>query len=246
MITENVTFYIAFTAGLLSFVSPCVLPLIPSYISYLTGLSYDEIVSQQERSALTKKIVPNSLWFILGFSLVFIALGTAFTLLGRYFIAHQNVIRMTGAIFIIIMGLHIANILPLGFLLRDKRLASVLGKKAGYLGSFIVGVGFAAGWTPCIGPILASILFVAGTEESLERGILLLVIYSLGFATPFLLTSLFLHRFLHQYGWVKKHMRYISLISGLFLILLGVMILTNYFAVFTSFLNTLFPFLIMN
>jgi len=184
--------------------------------------------------------------FMLGFTLVFVAMGTTITLLGQYFVAHRGVFRKVGAAFIIFFGLHIIGIANIKILQRDKRFHFMHGKPLGLIGSFFAGLGFAAGWTPCIGPILASILFVAGTSETLGLGILLLLVYSLGLALPFFLTSLGINTFLKYFDRFKKHMRVVSVLSGVFLIVVGVLIYTNQFALFTARLNAWFPFLILN
>ena len=243
---QNVTVYLAFIAGLLSFVSPCVLPLIPSYVSFISGISFEQLTDENNPSEVKKVIIFNSLMFILGFTVVFVAMGTTITLLGQYFVAHQGIFRKVGAAFIIFFGLHIIGIVNLKVLQRDKRFQFSQNKPLGLVGSFFVGLGFAAGWTPCIGPILASILFVAGTSETLGMGILLLVIYSLGLAIPFFVTSLGINTFLKYFDRFKKHMRVVSIVSGVFLIFVGILIYTNKFAILTARLNAWFPFLIFN
>jgi cytochrome c-type biogenesis protein len=243
---QNVTVYLAFLAGLLSFVSPCVLPLIPSYVSFISGISFEQLTAENNPAEVKKVIIFNSLMFILGFTVVFVAMGTTITLLGQYFVAHQGIFRKVGAGVIIFFGLHIIGIVNLKVLQRDKRFQFSQNKPLGLVGSFFVGLGFAAGWTPCIGPILASILFVAGTSETLGMGILLLVIYSLGLAIPFFLTSLGINTFLKYFDRFKKHMRVVSILSGVFLIFVGILIYTNKFAILTARLNAWFPFLIFN
>lgn len=242
---QTVPFYLAFLGGILSFISPCVLPLIPSYVSFITGMSFEELVEGDSGLRVKRTILFNSLMFIMGFSVVFIAMGATISLLGQYFAVYQSTIRKIGAIVIIFLGLHMIGVVNIRFLQRDKRFH--LGNKpVGLIGSYLVGTGFAAGWTPCIGPILSSILIVAGSSESLGRGILLLAIYSLGLAVPFLLTSLGIERFVIRFNRIKKLMPAISVISGLFLIVMGVLLYTNYFAIFTGYLNAWFPFLIYN
>ena len=243
---QNVTVYLAFVAGLLSFVSPCVLPLIPSYVSFISGISFEQLTAENNPSEVKKVIIFNSLMFILGFTVVFVAMGTTITLLGQYFTAHQAIFRKVGAAVIIFFGLHIIGIVNIKVLQRDKRFQFSQNKPLGLVGSFFVGLGFAAGWTPCIGPILASILFVAGTSETLGLGILLLLIYSLGLALPFFLTSLGINTFLKYFDRFKKHMRVVSIVSGVFLIFVGILIYTNKFAILTARLNAWFPFLIFN
>lgn len=242
----DVTFYLAFLGGVLSFISPCVLPLIPSYVSFITGISFEELSEGNPGLRVRKVILLNSIMFILGFSVIFIAMGATISLLGQYFALYQSTIRKVGAVVIILLGLHVIGVVNIKALQRDKRLHLFNDKPIGLIGSFLVGTGFAAGWTPCIGPILASILMVAGTSEGLGRGILLLSVYSLGLALPFLLTSLGVNRFVTHFGRVRRYMPLVSFVSGLFLIVMGVLIYTNYFAIFTGYLNAWFPFLIYN
>jgi len=246
MEVQNVTVYLAFLAGVLSFVSPCVLPLIPSYVSFLSGISFEELTADQHPSEIKKIVILNALIFILGFTVVFIAMGATITLLGHYFAAYQGVFRKVGAAVIIFFGLHVIGIANIKVLQREKRFHFFHATPVGYIGSFFVGVGFAAGWTPCIGPILASILFVAGTSETLGLGILLLLVYSMGLALPFFLTSLGISTFLKFFDRFKRYMRFVSVLSGVFLILMGVLIYTNQFAIFTARLNAWLPFLVYN
>ncbi len=243
---QDVTFYLAFLGGVLSFISPCVLPLIPSYVSFITGISFEELTDGNPRLKLRRVILTNSIMFILGFSVVFIAMGATISLLGQYFAMYQSTIRKVGAIVIILLGLHVIGVVNIKALQRDRRLHFFNDKPVGLLGSFLVGTGFAAGWTPCIGPILASVLIVAGSSESLGRGILLLTTYSLGLAVPFLLTSLGVNRFVTRFNRLKRYMPVVSVVSGLFLIAMGILIYTNYFAIFTGYLNAWLPFLIYN
>ncbi len=246
MEVQNVTFYLAFFAGLLSFISPCVLPLIPSYISFISGISFEELTDKKTKAGVKRVIIFNSMMFIFGFSVVFIAMGATISLLGQYVAIYQGVFRRVGAVIIVFMGLHIIGIVNVKALQRDKRLHFFRDKPLGLIGSFLVGIGFAAGWTPCIGPILASILIVAGTSKTLGLGVLLLVVYSIGLGIPFLLTSLGINRFLWYFDRFKVHMRVVSVASGFFLIAMGVLIYFNYFAIFTGYLNARLPFLIFN
>jgi cytochrome c-type biogenesis protein len=163
----------AFSAGLLSFVSPCVLPLVPSYISYITGLSVEQLTDASERVKFKKAIVLNSLLFILGFSSVFIAFGASASFLGQILITHQDLIRRIGGVLIIVFGLYLLGVLNLKFLKMEHRY-QFRNRPAGYLGSFLIGVAFAAGWTPCVGPVLGSILLYASTTDSLFSGVVLL------------------------------------------------------------------------
>ncbi|MFQ5901024.1 MAG: cytochrome c biogenesis CcdA family protein [Thermodesulfobacteriota bacterium] len=247
MEVHDVSIYLAFGAGFLSFISPCVLPLIPSYITFLTGISFEELTGDNNSAKIKSLILLNSIMFIMGFSIVFIAMGASISLLGSYFSVYQGILRKVGGVIMAIMGLHIIGVVNFRFLQREKRLHIFKNNKSlGLLGSFFVGIGFAAGWTPCIGPILASILMVAGTSKTLGAGVGLLAVYSLGLAVPFLLVSLGIEHFLEHFHKIKKYFRIISITSGIFLIFMGVLIYSNYFAIFTGYLNRWFPFLIYN
>lgn len=239
MQTDNVTFIGAFVAGLLSFLSPCVLPLIPSYITYITGLSFADLQAEHPTHAVRRQTMVHSLIFIAGFTTVFVLLGASATFIGSYLQEHMDILRKIGGVMIVIFGLHVSGIFDIGILLGEKRL-TIHRKPAGYLGSFIVGIAFAAGWTPCIGPILASILMVAATEGTIAKGILLLLIYSLGLAIPFFLSSLALHQFLVFFNRFKKYIRIFEIVTGVFLIIVGVLVFTNYLSVLASFTTRVF------
>ena len=230
---NDISFFVAFSAGLLSFVSPCVLPLVPSYITYVTGLSLEELTDSAGGRKRREIAVKNSLLFIAGFSTVFVLLGASATVIGQFFLTYQSFIRKLGGGLIILFGLHIMGALKLGFLAKDARFR-FQDKPAGYLGSFAVGVAFASGWTPCVGPILGSILLYASTAGSVAKGILLLSCYSLGLGLPLFLTSLGLQSFL---GYFKRLNRYLWLVSGLsgaFLVVVGLMLFTNSFTWLTA------------
>ncbi|TES85983.1 cytochrome c biogenesis protein CcdA [Candidatus Aerophobetes bacterium] len=233
---SNVPFFIALAAGFLSFLSPCVLPLLPSYLSFITGVSLEELIQRGKDSRMRKITIINSLIFIFGFSLVFVLLGTSVSLVGNILFRYQIWITRIGGIFIIIFGLHLTGVLNLSLLQRDKRIH--LGRRPlGYLGSFLAGIVFAAGWSPCIGPILGAILFYAASQNSILLGISLLAVYSLGLAIPFFLSSLALQIFLEYYAKLRKHLRLVSLISGGLLIAVGVLLATNNFALLSLGLN---------
>ena len=238
--TQDVSIPVAFLFGLLSFVSPCVLPLVPSYISFVTGISFEELTGEDGSRRLRKIILVNSLMFILGFSTVFVSLGASASFAGEFLRMYQDVIRKVGGIVIVLLGIHVVGIINFGILQRDKRLHFFREKPAGILGSFLIGVGFAAGWTPCIGPILATILMIAASYDTLLQGVLLLVVYSLGLAVPFFLTSLGINTFLKHFNRLKRHMRVVSIVTGSFLIVTGLLIYFNYFAIFTGYVNSLF------
>ena len=239
MQAANITYISAFVAGLLSFLSPCVLPLIPSYITYITGLSFADLQAEHPTHKIRQQTMLHSLAFILGFTAVFILLGASATLLGGFLFQYQDIVRKVGGVLIIIFGIHVTGLFNLGILLGEKRL-SIHRKPAGYLGTFFVGIAFAAGWTPCIGPILSSILMIAATERTIYKGITLLLSYSMGLAIPFFLSAVALHQFLVFFNRFKKYIRIFEIVTGVFLIIIGVLIFTDYFTKLTRFTNILF------
>ena len=226
----------AFFAGVVSFLSPCVLPLVPGYVSLISGASVEELQSQDRK--LLGKVVLHSLMFILGFTVVFVTLGAAASEIGQLATAYRRPLTWLAGAVIILFGLHLTGILKIKALYMDKRLHSV-GSGKSPLGAFVVGFAFAFGWTPCIGPILGTILGFAGNGASLPKGILLLWIYSLGLAVPFLLTSIGIGKFLSFYGWFRRHLHKVEVASGILLIALGVLILTGQFTVLSSYLGFL-------
>jgi len=222
---SNICYLGSFLGGALSFLSPCVLPLVPSYVSFITGISFEDFKSG-DKALIRKLTTINSLSFIFGFSTVFILLGVFSSFVGRIFAMYYDVIRVVGGIIIILFGLYVMGILKIGFLSTEKRV-HLKSKPRGYIGSFVVGLSFAGGWTPCIGPILGSILFLASTAGSAFYGFKLLLVYSAGLAIPFFITSLAINTFLSHYGGMQKYMRPILIISGLLLIAFGIIFLTD-------------------
>ena len=233
---QHISLFAAFGAGLLSFVSPCVLPLVPSYISYITGLSLERLSDASERQRFRKTIIVNSLLFIAGFSSVFIAFGASASFIGQILIAYQDHIRRIGGLLILIFGLYLLGVLNLNFLATEKRL-HFTNRPAGFVGSFLIGVAFAAGWTPCVGPVLGTILLYASTTESLTSGVTLLASYSLGLGLPLFLTALGVDRFLSYFKQVRAYLWGVSTVSGVFLVVVGVMIYANTLTMITSFLE---------
>jgi cytochrome c-type biogenesis protein len=226
----------AFAAGLLSFLSPCVLPLVPGYVSLISGASVEDLQSDDRRMLGT--VMLHSLTFILGFSVVFIALGAVATGIGQFVNEYHNLLARAAGIVVIVFGLHLTGILKIKALYADKRLHDVKGGSSA-LGSFAVGFAFAFGWTPCIGPILATILVFAGAQETVFKGVLLLAIYSLGLAVPFLLTSLGVDRFLGFYSRFRRHLHTVEVISGVLLIAVGVLIFMNNLKLLSGYLSFL-------
>ncbi len=239
MQSVNINFAGAFIAGLLSFLSPCVLPLIPSYVTYITGLSFADLKAEHPSHKVRQQTILHSLSFIAGFTVVFVLLGASATFLGGFLQEHMNILRKTGGVMIVLFGIHVTGVFDLGILLGEKRL-TIHRKPAGYMGSFIIGLAFAAGWTPCIGPILASILIVAATEGKVYHGMALLLVYSLGLGTPFFLSSLALHRFLIFFNRYKKHIRVMEFVTGVFLIVIGIMIFNNYLSILSRYVSIWF------
>jgi cytochrome c-type biogenesis protein len=232
----QVSFFIAFTAGFLSFITPCVLPLVPSYLSFITGLSFEELTGEQDQRRVRLKAMGHSLAFIAGFSVVFISFGASATLIGQFFLNYQTVIRKLGGILIVLFGLYILGAIKIKALLSERRWHPE-NKPAGHLGSFLIGIGFAAGWTPCVGPILGTILLYASTTQSVVKGMGLLTFYSLGLGLPLFLTSLGVNSFLTYFKQVRGYLRMITMASGVFLIAVGVMIYTNSLTLITAFLS---------
>ncbi len=233
---QQISLLAAFTAGLLSFISPCVLPLVPSYVSYITGLSVEQLASEEERHRYRRVIILNSLLFIGGFSSVFIAFGASASLIGQLLITYQDVIRKLGGILIVIFGLYLLGVINLSFLKTEKRY-HFSNKPAGYLGSFVIGVAFAAGWTPCVGPVLGTILLYASTTDGLLGGVTLLTAYSLGLGLPFFLTAMGVNRFLDYFKQVRAYLWGVSAVSGVFLVVVGAMIYANSLTMITSLLE---------
>ena len=210
-------------AGVLSFFSPCILPLVPAYISYISGISVRELTSKNGISLFKGKILISSLLFIGGFSLIFVGMGATITTFGKLISSHILIFRRIAAIIIIIFGLHLTGWLKLNFLYSEKRLN--LRINPGIFSPFIMGLAFAFGWSPCVGPILASILSYAATQETLTKGIQLLIVYSLGLGIPFFITGIATSSFLRLLARIKKYLHLIQVISGIFLIFIGILLL---------------------
>lgn len=225
---------IAFTAGLLSFLSPCVLPLIPSYVSFITGMSLDE-VQRSRRTALV-----HALLFVLGFTLIFMALGATASAMGRVLLLARGWIARVGGVLIIVFGLYLLGVFDIGALSRERRV-HFADKPVGYLGTVLVGIAFGAGWTPCIGPILGSILIYTSSTADLRRGLLLLFVYSLGLAIPFLLAALAIDRFLAAFARFRPAMVWVNRVGGVLLIVIGLLLVTDYFTLLASYLQGLTP-----
>ena len=230
-----IEYLIAFGAGLISFLSPCVLPLIPGYISYISGSSVNELIEKKNIN-----LIPIIL-FTVGFSIVFIIFGAASTFLGQVLLQNSYELRIVAGLVIIVLSLHIIGVINLKFLNYEKRIQTNVSKN--FFSPILIGMAFAFGWTPCIGPILGSILVLASTEESLGRGILLLFFYSIGLAIPFVLSGYLMQKFLIFSKNFKKNINKVSKIGGIILLLTGLLIITNQLQALGYYLLDVFPFL---
>lgn len=219
---NNISSIVVFLQGMASFLSPCILPLMPIYLSYLTGGSLEEI----EGGANRKSVLINSIGFLLGLSLVFIMLGATATTLGRFVYFNNNIIRKIGGILIIVFGIHHIGVINLNFLNMERRF-KFNAKTPKFINSVLLGMAFSFGWTPCIGPILGSVLMMAASLEVYTKGIYLLVIYSIGFSVPFLITALFLNVVLQKITNLDKYLKVIKIVSGILLIIMGILVYTN-------------------
>jgi cytochrome c-type biogenesis protein len=224
----------AFLAGLLSFVSPCVLPLVPSYVTYITGLSLGQLTDADERHRARQTIILNALLFIAGFSVVFIAFGASASWLGQLLADYQDLVRKIGGVLIVVFGLSLMGVLKIRAFMSEKRF-HFHSRPAGYAGSVLIGAAFAAGWTPCVGPVLGTVLMYAGTTETIMDGVTLLSYYSLGLGLPLFAVALGVDRFLVYFKQAQAYLVTISLVSGMLLVVFGIVLFTNALPFFTSF-----------
>lgn len=223
---KEISYTLAFLAGAASFLSPCILPLFPSYMTFITGLSFDELTAGSDRKKLIKLTILNSSVFVSGFSVIFIALGASSSLAGQILYEYLDWLRIIGGILIIIFGLFIGGFFRLNILMQERRI-HLSGRPAGSIGIFIAGMAFAAGWTPCIGPVLGTILIYAGAQGSAFYGIKLLAVYSLGLAVPFLVSSLSINSFLSYSAKFQKYRKAVMILSGLVLIIFGILLVAD-------------------
>jgi cytochrome c-type biogenesis protein len=239
--TQDVTLLAAFAAGFLSFVSPCVLPLIPGYISFVSGVSLEEMRSDAgARTAARGHVFLTSLAFVVGFSIVFVALGASATAVGTFLFSRLPLFSKIAGVILIIVGLHTMGAFRLAFLETEKRVQAQR-KPAGPLGAMLVGIAFAFGWTPCIGPILGGILAIAGSKSTITEGVTLLAVYSLGLGIPFLITSLAINRFFNFSRRIRNYYHAIEVTSGALLIAIGVLILTGQLTLIVRYLQPYLP-----
>ena len=232
----------AFGAGLISFLSPCVLPLVPGYLSFISGVSFAEIGEKEGSTPFLSKekriILYSSIFFIIGFSMVFILLGATATWIGAFISSKISILTKLAGLVIIFFGIYMMGLIRPRFLYKEARF-QIKDKRLGYVGAFLIGAAFAFGWTPCIGPILAGILTYAGTLEKVNQGVFLLLIYSLGLGIPFLVTAIGINQFWRFFNRIKKYMRFLEVSSGAIMVILGFMIFTNKLVLIPAYL----PFL---
>ena len=230
----------ALLAGLLSFVSPCVLPIVPPYLAWLAGVSFEELKDEDPGAAQRRRVVLAASAFVLGFTTVFVALGATASLIGRTIAQYFDVLSIIAGAVIILMGLHFLGVFRIALLYREARV-QVARKPAGIAGAYLMGLAFAFGWTPCVGPVLAAILFLAGSEGTAMRGALMLAVYSLGIGIPFLLAAIFASRFLGWAARFKKHMRKVEMAMGGLLVITGLLFMTGRMSAISYWLLETFP-----
>ena len=229
------TVLFALWMGIVSFISPCILPLIPSYVSYITGISFDDLVDSTARRKNLQITLLHSLVFVAGFTVIFVLLGASVSLMGQFLIEYLRVIRIGGGILMIVLGLFVAEIVPIPFLQQEAKF-QLKSRPAGYLGTFVVGIVFAAGWTPCTGPFLSSVLMQAAQADTMSTGMVFLAFYSLGIGVPFILSAVAISVFLTFFNRLKRHYKVIKIVSGIILILMGILLITDKWTLLTSYL----------
>lgn len=238
---NEVGILIALTAGVLSFLSPCVLPLVPSYLTFVTGMSLEDLQGGVNR----KVTMTHAVLFVVGFSVIFILLGASASFLGQFFKAYEMWIARIGGVIIILLGLHMAGVFKLMPLMQEKRV-HLSDKPAGYLGTLGVGMAFGAGWTPCIGPVLGAILTYGFSQDTMWAGVGLLTVYSLGLAIPFLVAALALDWFLQAFKRFRRFIPVVEKASGVLLVFLGILLLTGSFTILSSWLARFTPEFILD
>jgi cytochrome c-type biogenesis protein len=239
-IESGVSYLGALLAGGLSFISPCVLPLIPGYISFISGVSLEELTDKEKGARHLRRVAINTLFFVVGFSIVFISLGASASFLGKWLFQNIKIFNRVAGIIIFLFGLHVAGVFRIKALNYEKRIHTG-SKKFGVWGSIMIGMAFAFGWTPCIGPILGSILTMAANQETIRQGIILLSFYSAGLGIPFIATALLFNFFIGFFGFIKRHFRAVEIMSGGLLMLIGVLIFFNLLQYIANYLLDLFP-----
>ena len=230
----------ALLAGLLSFISPCVLPIVPPYLAYLAGVSFEELRDENARAGRERRIIAAAIAFVLGFTTVFVALGATASVVGQTIARYFDVLSIIAGVLIIVMGLHFLGLFRIGLLYREARV-QVERKPAGFLGAYVMGLAFAFGWTPCVGPILAAILFIAGADGTALRGALLLAVYSLGIGVPFILAAVFASRFIGWAARFRKNLPLVEKVMGGLLVLTGILFMTGQMSAIANWLLQTFP-----
>jgi cytochrome c-type biogenesis protein len=241
-VTEGVSLVTAFAGGLASFISPCVLPIVPGYLSFISGVNVAQFRKEAAPADLVRRIAITSLAFVLGFSTVFVALGAAATMIGYTLQAWKRELGIAGGVIVIVLGLHTAGVIRIPFLLYEAR-AKVRDKPLTLLGAYVVGLAFGFGWTPCIGPILGTILLYASQQETVTEGVVLLSSYSLGLGVPFLAAALAVNRFFGASSRLTRHMKTVERVSGALLVAVGLLLVTDSLAVLARWFAETFPIL---
>ncbi|MDQ1330939.1 MAG: Cytochrome c biosis protein CcdA [Thermodesulfobacteriota bacterium] len=225
MFTETISYSAAFIAGLVSFFSPCIFPLIPGYFTFITGFSLDQLTGEYD-ARIRKKVLFSTASYVLGFSSVFILMGASASFLGSIVFEYREIIRVAGGLVVILLGIHLTGIIRIRSLEFEKRI-QVRNKPLNYIGAYLVGTAFGAGWSPCIGPLLGSILIYAGSRETVYEGVLLLTSYSAGLAVPFIIISVFINYLVIFIKQVTFTMKYINVSAGILLVVIGLLLVTN-------------------
>jgi cytochrome c-type biogenesis protein len=238
--SESVSLFAAFLAGLVSFASPCVLPIVPGYLSFISGVNLAQLRGEGAPAALTRRVALTSVFFVLGFSTVFVALGAAATFAGELLQTHKRALGIVGGVVIIVLGLHMTGLIKIDWLLAEKR-ATVRQRPLGLFGAYVVGLAFAFGWTPCIGPILGAILLYASQQETVAQGVLLLAAYSAGLGIPFILSALAVNGFFRAFGRLRGSMRAIEVVSGALLVAVGILLVTDRLTLIAQYFSRAFP-----
>ena len=239
---ESVSLFAAFGAGFLSFVSPCVLPVVPGYLSFVSGATVEELSSGGPATGRRWAIMADILAFVLGFSVVFIILGASATAVGSFLLSKMSLLSKIAGVLVIVLGLHMIGVFKLSALYKEKRFHAE-SKRVGVIGSFLIGVAFAFGWSPCIGPILGGILAYASTQETVGQGMVLLAFYSAGLGVPFIIAGLSMNAFFRFTGRFKRHFRAVEVTSGVLLITVGVLIFTNQLTLISGWMVEKFPWM---
>jgi cytochrome c-type biogenesis protein len=235
----NVSHWGALFAGLVSFLSPCVLPLVPPYLCYMAGVSLDQLIGDSDETVARRTVILSSGAFVLGFSTVFVTMGATASVIGRFVAGYGDILAVVGGAIIVVMGLHFLGLFKIAFLHRTLRID--IDSKAGPIGSYLLGLAFAVGWTPCIGPVLGTILFVAGSEQTAARGAGLLAVYSLGLGTPFIIAGLFAGRFIDFMRQFRGHLDKVEKAMGAALVVTGVLFMTGQVTAFSFWILSIFP-----